>query len=911
MDGAAKCLNKRSINDVCFSQGPNLINDLTQVLTRFRRYNVGIMGDVSKMFLKVKVPEKYRRYYRFLWCSRDGKTVRIYQFCGHLFGNKGSPTCAIFATQRNARDYLARYPRAVEMIIKSTIVDDHIDSVPTDEEAIEVIRQLVEIHDNIGLKIAKFNSNSKVVSDNIPEGTTKSDGMVSFDSYVADTPYAPDTEPKMPQVRTLGQQWNMVTDQLTFGEFPIEEVNWTKASCLSQFHKVFDPLGFAVPLMLEAKQFLQKLWSRAVDWKEPITEEEVEEWQRWLPNLNRLQEIRVDRVLLPGLPGNFKKIEVHVFSDASKDAYAAVAYIRLEYKDGGPVYTNFIQAKSKIVPRKVTRTIPKLELQGIELASALARHVAEPLEVKVETITLWSDSKTALQWLRMDPDHLLVLVHNRAKKIREHHEVEKLRWVAGEDNPADIPTRKKDFDEFNSRMTLWKEGPAFLRLSVDQWPILPALEQTSEVMQEVKKEFKIWRKDLNAFSMCDVPDDCFLSNRFSEYGKQRRIVAYVLRFIEMLRLKKTRTTGPLLVKEVKRAELCIVAVHQARCFEAQIAQLKRGELSVNHTLTKLGAEVHLESIFQDDYFEFEVLRLGGRIKQAAHVDRERRCPLLLDPKEELVTRLVRYYHQYVLHHGGGIKCLLCAVNRSFWVIGSINHLKKIISECVECRKANPRSRFTIMAPLPDERVPGNKKGIVPVFETVAVDAAGPWLTTQGRGKSQTKRWLLIFRCSLIGAVHLEILYDMSERSFLKALQRFAARHRKPKRIVCDQGTNFKGAQNALSEAWKGTLEKESGIEFRFSPAHAPHFNGLMERFVQAAKKALRPVLKDKLITDEDLATAFALCEEVINNRPLAWRGNPDHRDPEPITAAHFMMKGDIAASILPTFTDGRIEHSTR
>ncbi len=897
MDGAAKCLGKdkkRSINDVCFSKGPNMINDLTQVLTRFRRYNVGIMGDVSKMFLKVQVPEEYRKYYRFLWCSRDGTETYVFQFCGHLFGNNGSPTCAIWTTQRNARDYVARYPRAVEMIVKSTIVDDHIDSVPTDEEAIELIRQLVEIHANIGLKIAKFNSNSKVVSGNLPEGTSKSESMVSFDSYVAETTYAPGTEKKAPQVRTLGQQWNMVEDYFTFGDFEVDEnTKWTKAACLSQAHKVFDPLGFVCPLMLEARIFLQGLWVKEFDWQDAITQEEIDKWKEWLPNLARLKELRFPRVLMPGLPGNFKDFQVHVFSDASKEAYAAVAYVRLKYKDNGMVYTNMVQAKNKIVPKKVKRTIPKLELMSIELASHLARHVAAPLEVDVKEITLWSDSKTALQWLRMDPNHLQVLVHNCVTKVAKWHDVrEKVRWVPGEENPSDIATRQKGFDEYYERINLWTYGPAFLKKEADEWPTLPALEATSEVMQEVKRDFKLWRQEANCFALNVEGKLEFID--VSDYAKMKRIMAYVLRFVEAARKGERRETKALLIKEVKRAEVALVSQHQRRCFGPVLEDLRGGELPVGHVLRRLGAELHLEG---DGGLEFEVLRLGGRIKHASHLQRETKCPFLVDPKDPLVERIVRHYHEKVLRHGGGIKCLLCAVNKAFWVVGSLTNLKRLISQCVECRKANPKPKYTIMAPLPDERIPGEE--VVPAFTNVAVDVAGPWFTTFGRGRTRQKRWLLVVRCALTGAVHLEMLYGLSEEAFIKAFSRFVARHMKPRTVFCDQGTNFVGAQNAIQEAWKEAAEKETGVEFRFSPAHAPHFNGLVERIVQAAKRALSPLLKDKVLSDEDLATAFILVEEVINNRPIAWRGQPDERDPECITPAHFMLKGRIGETLLP------------
>ena len=44
-----------SLNDFIY-EGPNLLNELTNVLIRFRRYNYAVTSDIRKMYLNVKVP---------------------------------------------------------------------------------------------------------------------------------------------------------------------------------------------------------------------------------------------------------------------------------------------------------------------------------------------------------------------------------------------------------------------------------------------------------------------------------------------------------------------------------------------------------------------------------------------------------------------------------------------------------------------------------------------------------------------------------------------------------------------------------------------------------------------------------------------------------------------------------------
>ena len=908
MDGAAKCIKGKSINEYCYLSGPNLINDLTKVLTRFRKYDVAFCGDISKMFLKIQVPEEFRRYNRFVWVDKDDrKKKRIFQFTGHLFGNNGSPTCSIYATQRNADKFEKEHPKAVETIKKSTIVDDHIDSAPTVEEAVKIINGLVEIHDNIGLKIAKFASNSIEVGERLPPGTTKSDSMLMYDKYVKETELAPGTESKMPQVRTLGQYWNMVEDCLTYSDYEVDaNAVWSKVACLSQHHRIFDPLQLASPILLEPKLFLQSLWSRQADWKDPLTEEEITRWKTWLEELPGLKKLRFPRVLMPGLPEDVKSKQLHVFCDASKEAYAAVAYVRVEYKDNRPVHTAIVQAKSRVNPIKLKRTIPKLELMSIELGCRLAKHCMDPLEIGIDDVHISSDSKTALQWLRLDARTLQVLCHNYCVKIQDFIPVERVKWVAGTDNPADLPTRPKTVPQLLERFSLWLKGPVYLANDQKDWPELPALDKSPDVLMEMKKEFKLFAPANSFFTRprdreekreVDV-DKAFDSKSYRSLAHMKRVFSYVMRFVNAARsktgggrYKKDVVSG----KEMDSVERRLVYLHQRRYFKEEIDMLEKNTLSSTHVLRRLGA-------FMSDG-DFPLLRLSGRLSESSHLKESVRYPILLHSASDFATKLIQDRHVNVLKHAGGVKCLVCELHRSYWLIGAFPKIRKVLRECVECSRAFPKPRMQQMAPLPEERVPSDLGSCPPVFNSVAVDVAGPWRTSQGRAKARVKRWLLVFRCTVTGAICLDMLWDMSEDGFLRALQRFCNRFQTPQVIICDQGTNFVGGKNTLED-----LRKAAGlrsIEFRFAPADAPHFSGLVERFVQSAKQALRVILKDATVNDEELYTAFSSAERILNDRPVGLLYEKgDLNDGECLTPSHFMLRGRIGEDLLPKSFSG-------
>jgi hypothetical protein len=66
-DAAAKDRGK-SLNDA-IRAGPKLQKDLLNVLIRFRRSPIALLGDISEMFLQVGLLKDDRAYNRFLWLN--------------------------------------------------------------------------------------------------------------------------------------------------------------------------------------------------------------------------------------------------------------------------------------------------------------------------------------------------------------------------------------------------------------------------------------------------------------------------------------------------------------------------------------------------------------------------------------------------------------------------------------------------------------------------------------------------------------------------------------------------------------------------------------------------------------------------------------------------------------------------
>lgn len=148
-------------NNICLNdaihQGPKLQNDLFDVLLRFRKEPIGIICDIEEMYMRVGIRSIDRPYHRFIMNSRE---PTCYQFNSLVFGVNASPFLAQFVSRKNAEIYKNEFPRASEVVMKSTYMDDSMDSVATPEEGIELYHQLSELWSKANMFARQWLSNS-------------------------------------------------------------------------------------------------------------------------------------------------------------------------------------------------------------------------------------------------------------------------------------------------------------------------------------------------------------------------------------------------------------------------------------------------------------------------------------------------------------------------------------------------------------------------------------------------------------------------------------------------------------------------------------------------------------------------------------------------------------------------------
>ena len=441
-----------SLNDTIYA-GPKLQQELFDVLIRFRQNPVALACDIKEMYLQVEIEEKDRPMFRMLWRDCDGdRDPEVLEFSRVVFGKNAAPMECLFVAQENARRNQSSYPMAAETVLKSTYMDDSMDSVETEEDGIELCHQLKELWSLAGMQARKWVSNSPKVIAATPEEDRAT--KVSLQDN------------QDPVIKALGLSWESEEDVLSISTADVPpDLPLTKRNVLKKIAAVFDPLGFVSPFVVTAKILLQELWTRGYDWDDQILDEIGERILRWFQQLGSLESVRIPRCLRRAQKILTRKIIT--FVDASIQAYGAVVYLLCEYEDG-TLSCRLIASKSKVAPLKPI-TVPRLELMGAILGLRLTQNICRVLQIPVQSVLFFSDSKDVLWWIRGRGRDFRSFVANRVGEIQMATEPCQWQYVPTTQNPADLCTRGATPSELQES-SLWWQGPVWLLEDSANWP---------------------------------------------------------------------------------------------------------------------------------------------------------------------------------------------------------------------------------------------------------------------------------------------------------------------------------------------------------------------------------------------------------------------------------------------------------
>ena len=847
-------------------QGPDLTNNLLGVLLRFRQEKIAFMADVRKMFYQVKVRREDRDYLRFLWFPNNdlNKEPREYRITVHVFGAVSSPSVSNFVLQHLSSTIEAENfsSEAKEAVTRDFYVDDLLMSTETSEKAVSLLHEVTDLLATGKFELVEVVSNSKFVLSSVPNENLGK-GIENWTNGLN----------TLPKQRALGIGWNISTDQFSF-EINLKDNKNSKRGILSVLHSLYDPLGLLAPVVVRAKRIFQLACSNNLNWDDQLPIDLFKKWEDWLQEIPTLDDFLVSRCykIEAHEPD---EIQLHIFCDGSELAYAAVAYLRFSYKQLGKATTAFVLAKSRLVPLKTTAmvTVPRIELNAAKLAVTISLVLKSELQYKINKTFYWSDSTTVLRYIFNKSTRFYRYVANRLSYIREHSSEEEWNHVPGNINPADIASRGVSLSQLVNNNS-WLLGPEFLTLQESLWPKLEFSPQLDANDNEVSKAkvFMVQAENRKSLNLWTIVDEFLCLN--SCWFQVKRMVAMLIRLQNRITMNSELTVDDLI-----KAEYAICIYLQKLYYDETIKCLQTGkELSKQNSLLKLSPLLDSDNI----------LRVGGRLEHA-EISYEVKHPILLPGKHPVVHILIRSIHCRVRHLGKEV--IVAELRKKYWVVGARVVIKRIIRECLVCQKLNANPVEPFMGELPKERVTADN----PAFTSVGIDCFGPF--TVKRGRTETKRYGVVFTCMASRAIHLEIVYNLSADSFIDSFRRFIARRGQPVTVFSDNGTNFVGAVRELStsvEEWNDLQMKDwlkqNNINWKFNPPAASNFGGAWEREIRTIRKTFNAVtqLQNIRLNDEELYTLMCEIEGILNSRPIT-PVSDDPNDFEALTPNHLLL----------------------
>ncbi|XP_063400009.1 uncharacterized protein LOC134684637 [Mytilus trossulus] len=261
-------------------------------------------------------------------------------------------------------------------------------------------------------------------------------------------------------------------------------------------------------------------------------------------------------------------------------------------------------------------------------------------------------------------------------------------------------------------------------------------------------------------------------------------------------------------------------------------------------------------------------------------------------------------HNRLLH--SGLESTVTSLRQFYWIPAIRQNVKTIIHKCVTCRKVTGRPYATPdPPPLPADRLRDS-----PPFTVTGVDFTGALSITTKNGVVG-KAYICLFTCANTRAVHLEIIEDLTEETFILAFRRFSSRKSLPKIMISDNGTTYVASAKKIEFLTKSPSLNEQlnsyGTIWKFIPKSAPWYGGWWERLIGLTKNCIKKVLGKAFVSLRVLETIVTEVEAILNDRPLTYLSS-DPTDNEPLTPSH-LLYGRRKMTLPYTGTlDGNIEN---
>ena len=897
-DGSAKCGRDEVCLNDCLMQGPNLVQCIAACLINFRTGKYAFSSDLEKAFLQILIKEAHRDVLRFLFPTdplNPLSPIKVYRLTVVIFGANCSPfhLAAVIVKHLyiHVADKLTR-----DTLLRGFYVDNLFQTRNNPKQLVTLFYKCRELFSEAGMNLRSWRSDVSELNE-----LAKKHGVLEESSVI----------------KVLGMIWNTDSSTMKLQANPKWSGKYCKRDVLSYSNQYYDPLGLIVPVEVKLRIFLQGLWKDGYTWEQLFNEcpELMHAWDK----LRADSEIALTKIF-PRSVCDKEEADLHVFCDASKIIYGAVAY--LVSTVGSCKKSGLVSSKAKIVGKEGPKinTIPKLELMAIVVGAKLAVYCINALfQVKIKTLYLWSDSRTVLSWCS-SYDKKEEFVSNRVRQIREGVPQARLLYVPSKLNPADTLTKQPNSDSFLNN-SLWWNGPEFLLEK--NWPLQdPVYNLMPE--ETMKKEFvsipfdiseNITAKDsqvrpdlIEASKAAKIVDPahvqeqiatmqlgmqvedndtcseysfegfdqepsveqfpslgntlCVEWNHWNSYYDILRTYARVYAAIDAFKAKlKHEHTKPF----DKATIMPMTALHFRKAKRFLMHKMQLECYAVELKVLKQGRAVkkgrcRLFGLYLDPH---GIIRCKGRFENSRTL-KKINLPVLCGTDHKFTQLLLWKIHSK--YNCPGYSYAMHRIKKDLYFPRFKIALRKTLGTCAKCRIHKSRAyAYPGNPPLPSYRTEAKTP-----FEFTGLDYAGPFdINSHDFGG---KIWICLFTCLVTRACHLVMVPDNSTKTFLEALQELSTFYRMPRLLLSDNATQFHAADRLLRQLQSSKVVQDTlganEIQWYFIPARASHIGGVYERMIGLLKVELRKMSFGTRLTLQEAKVHILEVQRIINNRPL-------------------------------------------
>ena len=372
-------------------------------------------------------------------------------------------------------------------------------------------------------------------------------------------------------------------------------------------------------------------------------------------------------------------------------------------------------------------------------------------------------------------------------------------------------------------------------------------------------------------------------NKYSCVHKLFRITALVLKFINKL---------------MRRPKDDLALNHEAKIYWIKHEQSLNFKDEITF-LTNPGCEVVPPLVNNLNLFLDQdcIIRCKGRFEKS-NLDYETSNPILLSRNSNLTSLLVWDAHKRRKHMGVA-STLSCLRTGGLWVPKGRAFVKKVLSECITCKKINSNAyKYPKATNYLKDRVNYSNP-----YQSTGIDCTGHMYVRQG--EILVKMYLVIFTCLSIRAIHIELIPSLTCKDFLQAFIRFCNTNVIPGSIYSDNVSTFLQAMGIIANA---TIDNDftaflikNNIRHLTIPLYSAWAGTYWERMIRTVKSCLTKTIGRKHINYFELLTLITDVQHCVNSRSLTYL-DEDSLD---IMSPNSFLKFDSGRSLLFGTETGR------